>query len=114
MSEHNEQAALISWFDIQIKGERIFATPNAGKRSWALANYMKAEGMRSGVPDLFMPTPNAKYHGLFIEMKWKKNKLTEAQSEWADYLNSRGFMATACWSFAEAKEVIINYLKEQP
>ena len=113
MSEHDEQVALIRWFDLQIKGERIFATPNAGKRSWALANYMKAEGLREGVPDLFMPCPNKHFHGLFIEMKYGKNKVTEAQSEWVDYLNSRGFMAIACWSFKEAQEVIIKYLKER-
>ena len=95
MAEHEEQVALIQWFDLQIKSERIFAIPNASKRSWALANYMKAEGLRTGVPDLFMPTPNKQFHGLFIEMKYGKNKMSEAQSEWVDYLNSRGFMALA-------------------
>ena len=108
--EHKEQVALIQWFDLQIKDHKIFAIPNGGDRNIVVAKKLKAEGVRAGVPDLFLPTAKGIFHGLFIEMKAGKNKVTEKQSEWIDYLNSRGFKAMACYSWLEAKQEIETYL----
>jgi hypothetical protein len=34
-----------------------------------MANYLRREGMRTGVPDLVQPVAIGKFHGLYLEMK---------------------------------------------
>lgn len=111
-SEHEEQAALIKWFDItqrSLKG-RLLAIPNGGQRHILVASKLKDEGVRRGVPDLFLPVKNRDYCGLFIEMKAKKGKPTPEQLEWIDYLNGAGYFALVCYGMDEAKMAILNYL----
>ena len=54
-TEHEEQREVVRWFRQTYKGVRIFAIPNGGARSPATAGRLKAEGVSSGVPDLFVP-----------------------------------------------------------
>jgi len=113
-TEHQEQAALIMWFqdaypDIKT---RLFAIPNGAHKSRAAASKFSAEGLRAGVPDLMLPVPSSGYHGLFIEMKRAKGgRLSDTQKDWLEFLGAQGYMATACHGFEEAKEVISKYLK---
>jgi len=112
-NEHEHQSMLIKWFDLRYKDHRgrLFAIPNGGQRHILVASKMKAEGVRRGVPDLMLPVPMQRYHGLFIEMKKEKGKTTEEQENWLDYLNEQGYCAMVCRGFDEAKIVIINYLE---
>ena len=74
---------------------------------------MKAEGVSAGVPDICIPVPNKKYHGLYIEMKRQKGgRVSEKQKEWIDRLNSLGYLVVVCRGFDEAREVIEEYIKE--
>ncbi len=114
-TEHQEQAALIMWFQSAyppaIKN-RLFAVPNGTNKSRASASRHMAEGLRPGVPDLMLPIPASGYHGLFIEMKRAKGgKLSDAQRDWLEFLESKGYMSVVCYGFEEAKEVISKYLK---
>src|SRR5687767_5498767 len=54
----------------------LFAIPNGGSRHIVEATKMVATGLRSGVPDVFLPYPfaNAMYAGCFIEMKASKRR----------------------------------------
>lgn len=113
-TEHQEQAAVIRWFQSAYPAikSRLFAIPNGSHKSRAAASKFSAEGLRSGVPDLMLPVPAGKYHGLFIEMKRAKGgRLSDTQKDWLDFLGSQGYMATACHGFEEAKEIISKYLK---
>lgn len=116
MSEHDDQAAVISWCKYMAgqypKLELLYATPNQGKRSYAAARYMLDEGLRSGVPDLCMPVPSGKYHGMYIEMKIdsKQSKLTENQRWWIDKLREQGYKVVVCRGFQKAIDEICDYL----
>ena len=116
-SEHAEQAALIIWADHLAKSGQLpqlsmlMAIPNGGYRPPAVAARMKAEGVRAGVPDLFLAYPNAAgYHGLWIEMKVGKNRPTPAQWEWIEALEGYGYAVAVCWGMEEAQEVVLDYL----
>jgi hypothetical protein len=116
MSEHSEQMALFRWAAYS-KGahpelDLLYAVPNAGKRSYGAARYMKNEGLQAGVPDICLPIPKGDYGALYIEMKFGKNKPTNNQQEWIDKLKSHNNRVEICWGFDEAKDVILDYLSE--
>ena len=88
-------------------------SPNEGKRSPQLANYLKAMGMSPGFPDLFIYKPCGQYHGLAIELKRDKGgRLSPAQAEWLDRLNAEGYRAVCCKGYDAAISAIEEYLKE--
>ena len=112
-TEHLEQVTLITWYRRTFKNELLIAIPNGGKRHIKTALSMKLEGVSKGFPDLFLPVPSSKYHGLFIELKRQKGGIvSKEQKSWLEYLNSVGYQSTVCKGFLEAKEVIECYLKD--
>lgn len=60
---------------------RHFHVPNEGKRSIWLHNKMKRMGLKSGCPDIIIEYPEGKL--LYIELKTKKGRLSNAQKLWA-------------------------------
>lgn len=116
MSEHNEQCALFDW-TYAMQGQipalaNLFAIPNGGHRHIKTATKLKREGVRAGVPDVFLAWPNGIYAGLWIEMKWGKNTPTDSQAEWLERLTSAGYCTAICYSFDEAKNAILHYLDD--
>ena len=121
MSEHDEQVALFNWARLMSESRHpqlamMFSIPNGGKRKsgW----WEKAEGLKAGVPDIFLAVPVSHWgngyqtqkHGLFIEMKFGKNKPTAGQKGWLSTLEMEGYDTVVCNSFEEAKQAIIDYL----
>lgn len=87
----------------------VYHIPNGGSRNKIEAANLKRQGVKAGVPDLCFPVPLHGYHGMYIEMKWGKNKPTELQEEWIRVLLQNGYHVKVCYSFAEAKEEIDWY-----
>lgn len=112
-SEHAEQVSLVQWFDKEfpeLRG-RLFAIPNGGHRHPAEAARLKLEGVRAGVPDLFLPVPAGGKHGLFIEMKREKGgRLSPEQKDWLAFLQSQGYESRCCAGMGEAMAVVFAYL----
>lgn len=90
----------------------MFAIPNGGLRNKFTAYKLKAEGVKAGVPDIFLPVPSNDFHGLFIEMKFGKNKPTDSQEIWHIDLALGGYKVAVCYSFEDAQKVITSYLKK--
>ena len=116
MSEHTEQAAVFQWAKCREEQypalNMMFAVPNAGKRSPAVANYYLAEGLKSGVPDIILPVSyQFPYNGLVIEMKDGKNKPTDKQKQWLEMFDQAGWRTEVCYSYDEAVSVLKDYLK---
>lgn len=91
--------------------------PNEAKRSAAVANELKKEGLRKGFPDNFFPYAVGKYHGLFIEMKRQDasaSRVSPEQTEWINYLNQKGYCAKVCYGAAAAFDTVTRYLTGQP
>ena len=114
-SEHDEQVALFEWAALNSARwpclARLFAIPNGGKRARKTAALLKAEGVRAGVPDVFLPWPVGGCCGLWIEMKAGKNKPTENQRDWLAWLASNGYRVAVCWGADDAIRTIAGYLE---
>lgn len=107
-SEDQEQIKLAAWLTKQ--GIRFYAIPNGGKRNLLEAVKLKRMGTMSGVPDLCIPIPSGRYHGLYIELKREKGgKVSESQSDWLAFLREKGYYAQVAKGFEEAKEMILHY-----
>ena len=90
--------------------EMLYHVPNGGSRNKIEAANLKKQGVRAGVPDLCLPVPKGKYHGLYIEMKYGSNKPTQKQNEWITNLKKYGYAVSICWSCEAAVEEIEKYL----
>ena len=137
--EHGEQVALVQWADYQLipilhpqvnhgltvggsnrLGDYLFSVPNGARMAINTAKKMKAEGLRSGVPDLMLAIPVDQHCGLFIEMKKgrehfkgqaaAKSAVSENQKTWMARLRSQGYYCVVCYGFDEAKTAIQEYI----
>ena len=88
----------------------MYATPNAGKRSYAAASYLRAEGLKRGVPDICLPVPRNGYGALYIELKARNGKPTPEQLEWLAGLTRSGNCALLCYGCDAAWQAITGYL----
>lgn len=88
------------------------AIPNGGRRSSITGARLKAEGVRAGIPDLFLAVPTDTSHGLWLEMKRKRGGfVTDFQREAMKALEAQGFSCVVCRGFTEAQEAIVSYLR---
>ena len=114
MSEHDEQVAVIQYMQLMQKQhpelELLHAIPNGGDRHPAVARKLKKEGVRRGVPDLCLPVPRGRYHGLYIELKSGYGKATEEQKIWLHKLTEQGYLACLCNGADAAIRTIMEYL----
>lgn len=114
-SESVEQQCLFRWAEFAAVKHPVlnllYHVPNEGRRSRSTGARMRAEGLKSGVPDICLPAPRSGYHGLYIELKANDNKATKNQLAWLKALDEQGYMTAICYGWVAAKEVIENYLK---
>lgn len=115
-SEGAEQATLFNWARMCERKHPelrlLFHIPNGGSRGKVEAARFKAEGVKAGVPDLFLPVARGDWHGLFIEMKRiKGGRVSEEQKKWLASLNEQGYLAQICRGWEEAAEMIADYLE---
>ena len=113
-SEHAEQVALFRWADDNVHRRPalalMFAFPNGGHRHAAVAAKLKQEGVKAGVPDIFLPWPNQDRAGLFIEMKYGRNQPTNSQQLWLQRLQQAGYAVAVCHGCDAAITTIEEYL----
>lgn len=121
-SEHSSQTALFCWSASSGISELrwLFAIPNGGLRDSRTAGKLKAEGVKAGVWDIFLPVPITKWEGvscgLFLEMKTEeyRNKkdggLRPEQKEFLDFVADQGYTTAVCYNWQEARDCILEYL----
>ena len=68
-------------------------------------------GLKNGVPDICLPAPRGKYHGLYIEMKVGRNTPTDSQAKYLEFLTAQGYCAVWCVGANNAINTIKSYLK---
>lgn len=112
-TEHDEQVNVMQRASYILSPEdyQLFhAIPNGGDRNIVVAKKLRAEGVRKGIPDLFLPVPRQGYHGLYIEMKRRKRaRVSPEQEEIHRLLSEQGYAVYVCYGSDEALAVLENY-----
>lgn len=107
-----DPANLARWPELAL----LHAIPNAGgyrggfKANVARVAWMKAEGVKPGVPDIHLPVGRAGWFSLYIEMKAEDGTLTEEQREWSRRLRACHHCAVVAVGADEAINHIMRYL----
>lgn len=113
-TEATEQTMLIKYCELRgYPYNLIFHIPNGGSRNVIEASNLKKQGVKAGVPDLFLPVPNGGFFGLFIEMKSTRKgaKASAAQNEWIKKLTELGYKCVICHGFEEARTCLDSYIR---
>lgn len=127
-TEHAHQTALLIWASLPETRQAypelglLYAIPNGGTRDRITAGRLRAEGVKSGVPDLCLPVARHGVHGLYIELKRPHNSsvlegksagvLSDNQKTWIANLRIQGYGALPCWGWEQARDVLIQYLSK--
>jgi hypothetical protein len=114
-TEHQEQASLFAEAMLRShldpRWGLLLAIPNGGMRSKATAGKLKAEGVRAGVPDLFLPIAVGGHHGLWVEMKTRTGgRLSPDQVSWIAHLRLQGYRVEVCPGVDHGIRAIRDYL----
>ena len=154
-SEHAHQRAFFAWLNAARLGGFAFACngpkgypapdpdkpalpelalfhaiPNGGARDKVTAAKLKAEGVKPGVHDTFLPVPKpftfpcgpgptdvqvAYYCGLYIEFKepgrknHKDGGLSASQIEFGDMVREQGYCTRVAYTWREAANLVMLY-----
>lgn len=115
MRESLEQKYLFEWVSAMSGKypclDLMYHIPNGGKRDARTGYRLKTEGVKAGVPDIFLPVAKQGYYGLYIELKVGKNKPSKLQNMWLDNLKEQGYQTNVCYGWESAAGVIEEYLK---
>lgn len=137
-TEDTEQMCLFRWADAQSgkypELSLMYHIPNGGKRGKAEAGRFRAMGVKSGVPDIFLPrgfhaldfvgpgqfnidgtqyaVTETIYNGLYIELKRLRGGTVSAtQKQWVARLRDAGYAVEVCKGWEAAAAVITDYLE---
>lgn len=101
----------------------LHAIHNQGHGDAVRGARAKAEGVKAGVADIFLPVPKfgpleedeyytvMHYAGLYIELKRAdKGQISKEQSEFAFDMSNAGYKHCFCYGWEAARDAIIEYL----
>lgn len=115
MSEHDEQVALFRWAQWHAgqwpELRWMYAIPNGGARHIAVAAKLKAEGVKAGIPDICLPVPRGGFGALYIELKAKGGRVSQAQRAALDALVGLGNSGAVAFGWEQATKCIQAYLQ---
>lgn len=115
--EYQLQKNVFTWADLQSATipelKLLNASLNGVRLTIGQAVKAKNMGMKRGFPDLFLPVARGQAHGLFIELKVGKNKLSDDQKKWKLLLEDQGYVFQVCRTLQEVVDIIKWYLEEQ-
>ena len=118
-TEAQEQTALFQWASMmegRIPELRLlYHCPNGGSRNAIEARNLRLQGVKPGIPDLFLPCPRGGFHGLYIEMKRRTGgRVSVEQKKMILALRAQGYRVEVCRGWDEARDTICAYLRGEP
>ncbi len=110
--ESTIQCNFMQWLKLQCPAVHAvsFAIVNGGARTKSYGSRLKREGMKAGVPDVFIAYPTYKHPGMWIEFKSAKGRVSPEQKRMMGLLTERGYRVEVCYNFDQAMEAVNSYL----
>lgn len=114
--EENLQMRCVAWFHARWPkmAALLHHSPNGGKRNLREAARFKRMGVRAGYPDLTLHVARGRWHGLFVEMKTDRGRLSPEQEEQRTALVAEGYRYEVARSEAGFLELMDEYLSLPP
>lgn len=111
------QAQCVKWFKETYKDFEfnIHSIPNGAhlagdkKRRGMKMNKMKAEGLLSGVFDIHITIPSLGKCGMFIEMKYGRNKPSPEQIKFME-VHKEHYVCVICYTLNDFMAAVNSYL----
>lgn len=90
----------------------LHAIHNQGHGDKVHGGKAKAEGVKTGVSDVFLPVVCDGYAGLYIELKRPGKSIIKGsdQEQFLDYANTQGYVAREAQGWIAARLLICQYL----
>ena len=111
------QSACVKWFRYQYSEYKdlLFAIPNGlpifdKELRVKIYNRLNREGLKAGVPDLFLALPRGIYHGAFIEIKYDSDRLRKNQFDMIQLLTAQNYKCLVINNIEEFINEVNKYL----
>ena len=90
----------------------LYHCPNGGSRNAVEARHLKEQGVKAGIPDIFLPVAKNGWHGLYIELKRKVGGVVSPeQKQMIDKLRMQKYRVEVCTGIHAAADVIEAYME---
>ena len=86
-----------------------YHTPNGGRRDKKTAARLVGQGVKKGVPDIFIPAQGKGMPGIYIELKVYGNYADKEQNEFLRAVKEQGYYACICYGWRAAAEVVDRF-----
>jgi hypothetical protein len=100
-TQHPDMAESLGWIHASMNG--------AWMKNTKMAMIAMREGLRPGILDIFWAYNNGEYPGIYIEMKYGRNKMTDNQKNYTNWVVGQKYLVKVCYNWQEAVEVICAY-----
>jgi hypothetical protein len=132
VANHKEAYTEAGWAMKHAQGDLIWqlkwlhAIKNQEKGGVIRGAMAKAEGVKPGVSDIFLPfpmsydgahnlaLPRVTKHGFYLELKVDKNQPSNQQLEFKANMESVGYHCAIAWGWLEARQQLLEYLRIKP
>lgn len=86
--------------------------PGGAKTRGRYMNFLKAQGLKTGVSDIVIALPRGPYHGAYMELKRDEHStIRKDQLDWVALMKRVGYCADIVIGFNKAREFAQTYLK---
>lgn len=111
---------VVTWSKAVPALEWFHAIHNQGHGDKIRGANAKAEGVRKGVADTFLPYPVGDWHGLYIEMKKvserpksaeAKGGVSDEQAAFGEYVKRNGYGFMVCYGWEHAVATLRSYIE---
>ncbi len=113
--EEELQIAAMQYIRLQYPSAISFHVRNEGISGTKMQRMVygaksKKMGVLSGVSDIIILEPKAIYHGLMIELKSKKGRVSESQKLFMARCEDKSYMTRVCNSFDQVQAAVDTYM----